>query len=595
MKNLGNLFSKFFGRLLPATIGAIVGFMLAISFVIGGLVDTLNLAIDETNKPSKIEPKSILKLTLAKPIVEDYEFDPIRNLNLSSFSEDYLGLRQIKKALQIAASEEGIQGVFLNISDVQAGYASLAELRSAIRKFQESGKFVITFSDIISERALFLATVSDEFYVNPVGYVEFNGLVSNKVFIKGMLEKLGVKPEIFKVGSYKSAVEPLQRDNMSDSSRYQTTVLIESLYGRIINQMSEDLEIDSEELRALSDSFQVRKGNDALKYKLVTNTGYLHNAEERIRELLEEPSGTKLNYIGVNKLIHGRGATMKSDNRVAVIVAQGEIVGGKGDKLQIGSSSLITEIRKARSNDTIKAVVLRINSPGGSALASEIIWKELELTRQNKPVIASMSDVAASGGYYIATGCDSIVANPTTITGSIGVFGILLNVDSFLKDKLGITTDRVGTGPFSDFGSGTRKMTEREREIMQAEVEDIYSLFLKRVATARGLSLEEVNRLAKGRVYSGMDAYRVGLVDKLGTLSDAIEIAAAKAGITEYDIQYLPRQKMVIEELMETLEGGESVERKELLAMLPYIKAIKSLSEKVNQIQARLPYDLIIE
>lgn len=591
---------KFFGRLLPATIGAIFGVFIVVMMLIGSLVGTVTEAIENANSELTISPNSVLQLDLTKPIVEHYEYDPISKLDFSSFSgEEKIGLVQLKEALTKAAKDDNISGVLLNLSDIDGGFAAIREIRASIQKFKSSDKFVFAYSQVLSEKGLYLASVADEIYLNPVGYLELNGLTSRKMFFKGTLDKLGIQAEIFKVGDFKSAVEPLLRKDMSDSSEYQTKVFLESIYSTFLKDISKDLELDKDTLRQLSDAFAIRDGKSALAQGIISNTGYADEVESRIKELMGTPIKDKINYVGLNKYRMSFDLVQKKNkNQIAVLIAEGEIVSGKGEEGQIGATDIIRAIRKAKTNDTIKAVVLRVNSPGGSALASEVIWRELELLRKEKPVICSMSNVAASGGYYIATGCDSIVANPNTITGSIGVFGVLLNMDRFLNDKLGVTVDQVNTGKFSDFGSGTRALTKEEREIMQSEVDEIYELFISRVATARMIDENSAKRLAKGRVYSGADAHQLGLVDVLGDLNDAITLAANSADLGEgaYSVTYLPEQKMFLEKILETLNpDAQSSIEKELNTYVPYLKMLKSIAKKENRIQTRLPYELVIE
>ncbi|MEO0333488.1 MAG: signal peptide peptidase SppA, partial [Bacteroidota bacterium] len=446
------------------------------------------------------------------------------------FDGGTIGLLQIRSAIQAAKEDENIQGIYLDASLSLGGFASLEEIRNDLVNFKESGKFIISYSDFLSEKAYYIASVADELYIHPDwGGVEFNGFMVETVFIKETLDKLGLKPEIFRVGDFKSAIEPLTRTSMSDSSRAQTVSFLNSLYDTYLDRITTSTDISENQLRSLADSMKIQEPQDAVDASMVTGLRYPDEVRDLLREKLglgEEEEDDEINFISVgkySKAVEAR-APDYSRNRVAVIVASGNIVDGEGDMNSIGGDKFAKEIRKAREDDNVKAMVIRINSGGGSALASDKMWREIQLAKQEKPVIASMSDVAASGGYYMAMGCDTIVAHPNTITGSIGIFGAFFNVEGML-DKIGVDTEIVQTGEFADIFSPSKPMSEAERRIIQNGIEQGYETFTSKAAEGRNMSVEQLKKVASGRVWSGTEALERDLVDVLGGLDDAVAIA----------------------------------------------------------------------
>jgi protease-4 len=444
---------QFFKYVLATIVGlflfGFIGFLILIGLAVSAASD------DQVT----IDKDSVLELKLDKPIAERQDKDPFGSLGMPFGVRNNLGLQEIKDAIRKAKKDDHIEGIYLNVSRAQAGMAMLEEIRNELLDFKKSGKFVVAYNDLCSEKSYYLTSVADKIYLNPAGTLEFNGLSSEVYFFKGLLEKLNIEPYIFKVGKFKSAVEPFFLDKMSDPSREQTTAFLNSLNRFSLENIAKARKIPFEKLQQVSDSMLVHNADDALKYGLVTNLGYFDEA----LDFMKKKTGTKekddLNLVSLNKYQKiDEEEEETGRNRIAVIYASGDIVDGDGDQDNIGSDKFSTAIRKARLDDKIKAVVLRINSPGGSALASDVIWREVMLTKKVKPIIASMSDVAASGGYYIAMACDTIVAHPNTITGSIGVFGVMANFEGFLNNKLGVTVDRVKTGKFSDMPTVTRKL-----------------------------------------------------------------------------------------------------------------------------------------
>jgi len=548
----------------------------------------------------KVKENSVLKLNLNSPITELSEEDPFEELDLPlSSGVGSLSLIDLLQSIQYAKSDENIKGIYLDARYTAAGFASLQELRDALLDFKKSGKFIVAYGEIYTEGAYYLASTANQIHLNPIGLVELNGLSSEVPFIKGTLEKLEVKPLIFKVGDFKSAVEPFFLDKMSDANREQVTSYLNSIYDLYLKNVAESREIAIEKLREISDSMLVRNAETALQYQLITDISYEDEAQEAIKSLLKLEKDEKIEYIGFknySKVAKAKGAK-KGKNRIAVIVAEGEIVDGQGDNNSIGGDRFAEEIRKARLNKDIKAVVLRINSPGGSALASDIMWREVQLLKKEKPVIASMSDLAASGGYYMAMGCDTIVAQPNTITGSIGIFGVLFEAEDLLKNKIGVTTDRVNTGAFSDLGNPSRKMTEAEKQIIQNQVNRGYEIFTTKAAEGRNMPLEALLKVASGRVWTGAQAKERGLVDVLGNLDDAIAIAAQKAGIADdYRVRIYPSKPNFLDRLLKR-SSPESVKQKmlqdEMGEFYTYYQQAKRL-QNLRGIQARLPFEVVI-
>jgi protease-4 len=512
----------------------------------------------------------------------------------------------LKNAIRRAKGDGDIKGILLNLDIVQGGMASLEEVRNELLNFKKSGKFVVAYHEICSEKSFYLSSVADEIYLHPQGTLEFNGLSTEVMFYKRLFEKAGIEPYIFRVGSFKSAVEPFFRESFSDSARYQTVSFLNSINGHMISQVAAARGIPAARLKVISDSMLVHNAPDALRLNLVTKLGYFDQVQDYMRGKLgvakdKKPSVVSLSdYSDPDAIDENEGKT--SGNRIAVIYAEGDIVTGKGSDDNIGSTKFAEAIRKARLDDKVKAVVLRINSPGGSSLASDIIYREVLLTKKVKPIIASMSDVAASGGYYIAMACDTIVAHPNSITGSIGVFGVLPNIQPLLADKLGITVDRVTTGKFSDLPTITRALTDFEKRTLQREVDNIYTDFTTKAAKGRNMPVERLRRLASGRVWSGLEAKQNGLVDVLGDYNDALRIAASRAKIKgdDYRVQRLPRRKSSLENFLEMFGGGDNAEAKakamkaELGPLYPVYAQYQQLMT-MRGVQAKLPYELEIK
>jgi protease-4 len=591
---------QFFKFVLATLVGLVLFSVLGFVALIG-----LVAVIGNSGSSKTVASNSVLELKLDKPISERKQ-----SADLLGNSGSTIGLIGLKEVIGRAKEDDDIKGILLNLELVQGGMASLEEVRDALLDFKKAGKFIVAYHEITSEKSYYLSSVANEIYLHPQGTLEFNGLSSEVMFYKRLFDKAGIEPYIFRVGSFKSAVEPFFRENFSDSARYQTVTYLNSLNDHMLGQVAASRQIPAPRLHVISDSMLVHNAKDALRFKLVTKLGYYDEVQDYLRRKLgvkadEKPSVVSLSDYQDADRADASASDKTSGNRIAVIYAEGDIVTGRGSDDNIGSDKFAEAIRKARLDDKVKAVVLRINSPGGSSLASDIIYREVVLTKKVKPIIASMSDVAASGGYYIAMACDTIVAHPNTITGSIGVFGVLPNIQPLLADKLGITVDRVSTGKFSDLPTITRALSPYEKQQLQLEVNDIYADFTSKAATGRHMPVERLRRIASGRVWSGTEGKKIGLVDVLGSYEDALKIAASRAHLRadDYEVQRLPHQKSSIEKFFSRFtsdddEDQAAAEARLLQAKLgPLYPAVRQYQQltQMRGVQARLPYELEIK
>ncbi len=567
---------------------------LALFFVIG-LVLMIGVAAaigSSSGDKTKIETKSVLKLDLNGPIQEISVENPFAKL--TGGEGDVQGLFDLKEAIANAKIDPNIEGIYVDTQSPAAGWATIEEVRDALIDFKKSKKFVYSYAETMTEKAYYLASVSDKIYLNPAGGMEWNGLSAEYEFYKGTLDKLDIKPLIFRVGDFKSAVEPYFRENMSDANKLQTKVLVDAIFGHAINNIATSRKLPASALKNWADSLTIDSPQDALSHGMITNVAYYDEVETALKKELSLQDSEKIAFVSISKYINADKIIKEntSENKIIVIVGQGAILSGKSGDENIGSETIAAELRKARNDKKVKAVVLRINSPGGSALASDVMWREVELTKKIKPVVASMSDVAASGGYYMAMSCDKIVAQPNTITGSIGVFTVLFQFDEFLKNKLGITSDRVNSNTHADWPTVTREMTEFEKERIQNSTNNIYASFTAKAAAGRKMPVEKLRAIASGRVWAGSNAKANGLIDELGGIDKAIETAVklAKLKSNDYRVSYFPEKKNVIEAFFNKFSGEaeERAVRSELGQFAPYLKTIQKL-QKIEGTQALMP------
>lgn len=583
-----------FLRNLLATILGLAIFSV-IFFVFG--VFMLAAIASSGNEVPSVKSSSVLYLNMAGIIQERVVDDPLQDLLLDDGPKP-IGLMNTLDVLAAAKEDKRIRGIYLESSFVQGGSSSLSEIREALKAFKETGKFIYAYGTYMTEADFYLTSVADSLFLNPEGSLELNGLSANLTFFKGAFEKLGVEPEIFRVGKYKSFVEPYIRKDMSDENRYQTKVLLNSIYDVYTKDVAGDLFKTPEEIREISDKMLVRLPEDAVKLGLVKRLAYEDEVKALIRSEMGLLEDAKVNYISGSDYFKNVGSryNVAGSDKIAVIVAEGDIVMG-GGSANIAGDRFANEIRKARKNDQVKAVVLRVNSPGGSLTASDIIWREIMLTKKEKPVIASMGDVAASGGYFISMPCDAILARPNTITGSIGIFGMMFNLSDMLEDKLGITHDVVNTGEYSDIMTVTRSLRPEERAIIQQGVDKGYETFLTKAAEGRGVTVEAIEEFASGRVWTGTQALENGLIDDFGGLDEAIALAAEKAGLQEdqYAVRYYPEQELLLDKLFGNTKKSvkAKIADEQYGDLAPFIKKLKNL-ENYQGIQARLPYEIEI-
>lgn len=576
---------KFLRNLLATIVGLFIfTFLMFIFFLI-------LVSASSSEKLVELEDNSVLHLKLNRPILEREAEDPFEGLPMfAGFQDGGIGLMELKEAIRNAADDDKIKGILLEAPVIAAGISSVGEIRDAIEEFKESGKFVYSYAEYYSEGAYYIASVADRVYMNPdFAMLEFNGLNMESMYFKGLFEKLEIDPIIFKVGDYKSISEPFDRKDMSPMVRERNSTLLNGIHENLIDKVAEGRSMAYDEVKNISDSALVNLEAEAVSYGLVDELAYRDEVMDAIREELGFEEDDELELVSYGKYRRSFNNYSSSGNRIAVIVAAGNIVNGKGDNTNIGASKYAKEIRTAADNDKIKAIVLRINSGGGSALASDIMWRELKLASEKKPVIASMSDYAASGGYYLAMACDTILAQPNTITGSIGVFSMLLNIEDFLGNKLGITTDHVMTGHFSDIYSMTEPLSDYEKSYIQKGTDQAYRSFITKAAEGRSMTIEEMEPLASGRIWTGDEALENGLIDMLGDLNDAIKVAAEKADLgDDYKVRVYPVQKPPLEELLQALSGDyeSSTLSSKLGKVYPYIESLESLQE-LTGIQTR--------
>ena len=592
---------RFLRNVLATLVGLFVFFGL-ITLIFAGII-----AAASSEEEVEVEANSVLKLELNRPIVERENDDPFSDLSLpGNDNAGVIGLIELRRAIQAAKDDDNIKGIYLVTGVAPAGWAAYEEIRKELIDFKASGKFIVAYSDFLTEPGYYLGAVADELHLFPEGLVEFNGFYQGVTFVKEGLEKLGVEPRIFRVGQFKGFVEPFIRDDLSEENRMQIESYLGSIYDTYLQGLAQTTDLSEAKLRSLADSMQVFLPQQAVDQGMVTQLSYDDQVKESIRRKLgieeeeteqEDEGGDEedddINFISLDKY---RRSLDKDDdysrNRVAVIVAEGTIVNGNGDNASIGGEKFAKEIRKAREDDNVKAVVLRINSGGGSASASDQMWREVQLTKEVKPVIASMSTYAASGGYYMAMGCDTIVAQPTTITGSIGIFGLFFGAQELL-DKIGVSVDVVKTGPLADILDPSQPLSPAEERIIQSFVNKGYETFVSKVAQGRGMTVEQVKELAGGRVYTGKEALELDLVDILGGLDTAVAIAVRRANLEEgdYRVRYYPEVKPLFEQILEGFGQSASTYflKRELGPLYPHVKQLREL-EHMQGLQMRLPF-----
>ena len=583
---------SFFKNVLSTIVGVVLSVVVVVLLFIG--IISIAISTLDSDKETKVKANSILKITLSRPIVERASDNPFENLSITNMDpETEIEFKSILDNIEKAKTDDRIKGIYLNVPWVNAGLSQTEEIRNKLLDFKKSGKFIISYAEYYSQMGYYLSSVADELYLNPEGIFELKGFSAQIMFYKGLLEKLDIEAQVIRHGKFKSAIEPFILDKMSKENREQISLLLTTISDNILDSIASQRGLTLSRVEELADNLELNTAQKCFEHHFVDALIYQDELEEKLKSKLGEEA--KLQLISLTKYNNAKVEKQGkiSRDKIAIIYATGEINSGKGDLKSIGSVTTAKAIKEAREDERIKAIVLRVNSPGGSALASDVIWRETILAKAEKPLVISMGDLAASGGYYIACAADTIVANPTTITGSIGVFGLIPNLQHFYKNKLGITIDTVNTHKHADMGVN-RALTAFEKEKIHEIIEDIYDTFIEHVAEGRNMSTAAVDDIAQGRVWTGYDAKRLGLVDVLGGLEKAIDIAAHLAKLDDYRIVSLPKKEAPLEIFIKEITGGETNYIAKFLGVnSKYIKPIESLL-KGEKIQTRMPFILEI-
>jgi protease-4 len=589
---------QFFKFVFATMVGIILTSIILIVVIIGIVVAARG------DKHVEIDSDSILHIAFTHEIPERTPYNPFAGLDFLGLDGDKtLGLNDILSNIKKSKADDNIKGIFLDQSYMLSGQATTEEIRDALIDFKKSGKFIIAYSEVYNQSFYYLASVADKVYINPKGIFEFKGFSSQITFLKGALDKLGIEIQVVKVGTYKSAVEPLLLTRMSDANKMQVNSYLGSLYDYYLTGISNSRKISKDSLFNIANNYSIQSPEDALRYKLVDGLKYKDEILDELKQRTGISSKKDLHSVEMGDYVSSNSADDEDDdkktvkNQIAIVYASGEINGGDGDENTIGSESISKALRKVRLDDHVKAVVLRVNSPGGSSLASDVIWREVMLTKKVKPIIVSMGDLAASGGYYISCAADSIIAEPNTITGSIGIFAIIPNLQKLFNDKLGITFDGVKTGKYADLGDISRPLSPEEKLILQNSVNRGYDDFTKAVAEGRHKTQAYINSIGQGRVWTGTQAVKIGLVDRLGTINDAIRAAAKKANIKKYTVVPYPEQKKGVFNKfgsdISTQMRAHFV-KSELGDNYRYYEQIKGVTQMMRTPQMRMPYDIVI-
>ena len=586
---------KSFLKYVLATVVGIIVSSVLLFFV---LIIIMVSAVSSAEKPLEIKKNSILYLDFKNQIVDR---QPAEAIDVPGFSMDNkLGLNSLLLNLKKAKEDDDIKGIYIEAKSINAGYATIEEIRKGLIDFRESGKFVVFYTDVLSQKAYYLATASDKIFFNTQGIILMNGLRLQSMYLKNAFKKVGIEPVVVRMGKYKGAVETFERTNMSKPNREQLSALVESIWNNISHDICSARSIDENALNEAINNLQLETGQDLLELGMVDSLVYKSDVLSYLKSITGTAERKDLNSVSISKYAKVPNKNIPrgiGNEKIAVIYASGTIIDGEADEENIGGEKFARTIRKARKDSSVKAIVLRVNSPGGSALASEVILDELIRTKGVKPIVVSMGDMAASGGYYISCSADSVIANPNTITGSIGVFFRSAYSNGFFE-KLGLTFDEVKTHEHADMYTFTRPYSDDEINYIRRSIENTYELFLKRVAEGRSMNRDSVHEIAQGRVWSGSHAGGNNLVDSYGGFLDAIEAAKKLAGLEgKVYLQELPKQVTALEKILQDLTGGETkvetvlkdygVDTQELDALKSFIKC--------QGVVTALPYTIVVE
>ncbi|MDR2469443.1 MAG: signal peptide peptidase SppA [Tannerella sp.] len=586
---------EFFKMMFASALGVFVASALltAVSIVLTGMMlVSLGSGMKSTYTPNPGE--CIFRISLSGTLYDTVEENPFAVL---LGSDEALSLRDILTAIQRAEEQPFIKGIYLDVGMFSAGTSSLDAIRRALVGFRQSGKFVVAYADSYSQGGYYLASVADRVYMNPQGILGLTGLASQTLFYKGLMEKAGIRMNVFKVGTYKGAVEPFTGDKLSEANREQITSYLNGIWNHVVQGIAESRKIAEEEIHAFADGgYFFANPSKAVEYGLVDELKYRSEAEEALKEMAGQEGDSRMKTVGVSRMKNAKKAGRKYHNKIAVVYAEGEIIQSAPSSVFLRekyiTEKLGDELKKLKSDENVKAVVLRVNSPGGSAYTSDQIWKQVAELEKKKPVVVSMGNVAASGGYYISCAATKIVAEANTLTGSIGVFGMFPDA-SGLFDKLALTADVVKTNSFADLGDMSRPMTNDEKALVQGYVERCYDTFLTRCAEGRNMTKEDIDAIGQGRVWTGKQAMERGLVDELGGLDRAVELAAELAGIYNYTLIDVSTVENFFKEFMEgRLDGLKVSVARELTGEdYEYFRTLQQIRTTYG-IQARIPFDM---
>lgn len=587
-------FRSFFASLL-----AFFVFCLLLFFIIAGIISGVSQQFDAPK--TSVKPNTVLRINTNYAIVEQTQTGMPTGLGLLGINVDQgMGLNDILINIKNAETDDHIKGIYLELGLNQNAYATLQEIRDALEDFKKnSGKFVIAYGEVISQSSYYLGSIADKIYMNPSGAIDFKGLSAHLTFYKGTLDKLGVKTQIFYDGKFKSATEPFRSDKMSEENRLQLEEFLGGLFNENLNEINSSRSKSIEQYKLIADSLLAWHPEEAVRVGLIDELKYFDEVETDLKTRCGLAEDKELEFVTMKdyKTSFKHKKNADSDGTIAIVYADGTIVDGKADNGFLGSQNFTEMMQEVRNDKTIKAIVLRVNSPGGSAVASDVMWREIEITKKVKPIVVSMGDYAASGGYMISCNANKIYAQPNTLTGSIGVFLIIPEISGFMNDKLGITFDTASTSQYADFPSLTRPFSERERFILQSGVDSTYLNFKRMVAAGRNMTVEQVEEIAQGRIWIGAKAKEIGLVDEIGGIDEAIKGAVELSGLKAYEISEYPKQKpSILDGIITNLteETAASVKAEQLGILYPHYVAVTELLNR-PVIQAKLPYEVVIK
>ena len=588
---------QFFKFMFASMLGFFLTFVIILFLMIGVIA---SIATFSSKDDAPVQSGSVLRLSLSSELSDREGQNPFEAFDFMSMSfRRSTGLNELLDNIEKAKEDEDIEGIFLDLTIVPSGWSSILEVRNALKDFRESGKFVISYGEAYMQSAYYLGSVADEMYLHPEGAIDFRGINSELVFLKNMLDKLGIDPQVIRHGEFKSAGEPFFREDMSPENREQIESYVGSIWNNVTGDIAESRGLTINHLNDVADGLLTRNAEMALENNMIDGIAYRDEILDLLRERAGLDEDKEVNLVSLSRYKRApkprHMITPRSKDRIAVVYASGGIIDGRGGETSIGSIDMSAAIREARKDESVKAIVFRINSPGGSALASDVILREVKLAAAEKPVIASMGNVAASGGYYIACAADEIIAHPNTITGSIGVFGMIPNMQEFFNEKIGLTFDNVKTNEFADMGSLTRPMRPAERQIIQEMIGEVYDTFIGHVAEGRNMPESVVDELGRGRVWSGAEARQHGLIDEFGGLRFAIERAASMAELEDYHIVEYPKRKDFLTRIMEDFGGiEERIIQRRLGDNYRYYRQINDASQMTG-ILTRMPYDIYLD